>query len=185
MSRETDVKIAVLLGLNVVGEDWCWEADGCWLTCEEQHKWATMQPLYAKDCVCDDPELEEWYLGEKRFGHYVDCMDVVPFYSEIDAVALAELEPKMPMFRLQRLRSLWQCQSRHCGDWFDHPVRVEGEWMCSCRFGDGHTIAEAVANAYLELHDIKTVSILTLPEGKMQHQLLLSTGTCLKNRETN
>lgn len=93
-NRELDVRVAEALGLEVVGEAYCWNPDGggctiCdWLEdhIEGDYWGGGIRPVYVDHCVCEwmetDPiNAERLEYQTKRFGHYKQCLGMVQFYS--------------------------------------------------------------------------------------------------------
>jgi hypothetical protein len=107
--RELDVKIAQLLGLEILGEAQCYimpDAGYQVVACDGSGN--AMQPVYLNNCFCDDP-LE----GEARvLGHLISCLEVVPFYSSDCNLAVAALE------RVCDERGLTPDLNRPHGNWF-------------------------------------------------------------------
>jgi len=121
MGRELDVRVAKALGdseppmLGVLNYFWEAQEDGTWVG---EHHW---------------PEDRAW-----------EEIDWPPFYSS-DIAAAWELVPLLPYFRLERLGYVWQCQSAHCGDMWDHSIMA-----CGCVVVDAPTETEAICQAFLE-----------------------------------
>jgi len=94
-------------------------------------------------CECGDDALAETRID----GQWIcaRCGRHFSKHRSTDIAAAWELVPLLPYFRLERLGYVWQCQSAHCGDMWDHSIMA-----CGCVVVDAPTETEAICQALLE-----------------------------------
>jgi hypothetical protein len=107
MNRELDVKVTRLLGLDVLGEARCYSMPGGYSVSWDEGG-GEMQPVYLKECFCDDPLENEIEI----LGHVASCLRVVSFYSSECNLAIAALE------QVCDERGLSAMSLRAYGTWF-------------------------------------------------------------------
>lgn len=89
MTRQLDLIIADLLGLEVLGEAPCYPDYGSSIGWSVSYDGkGTMQFVYLNRCCCDDPLDSEI----KYLGHVASCLGVVPMYHKHDTLARRALE---------------------------------------------------------------------------------------------
>lgn len=150
--RQIDALVAEALGLEVLGEAWCWNpGGGGW----DIHLWAdesedggtygVLRPVWLGHCLCDyyanDSLAQEIAEFEtKRYGHYRQCLEMVSHYTT-NWSAASQVVEWMRKYDFDLSLHVWH-KPRHVWARF---TRTEGDRG----YSDAPDVPEAICLAFL------------------------------------